>query len=56
MKRFHVTVVVKTIEVYRVDAENEDEAEENWPDEGTLIHSSYGALENEILTVRRVRS
>jgi hypothetical protein len=53
MKRFHVTVVVKTLEVYRVDAENKDEAEEYWAD-GTLIDTDDGVLDNEILSVKEV--
>jgi hypothetical protein len=54
MKRFHVTVVVKTLEVYQVDAQNEDDAEENWAD-GTLIDTDDGVLENEILSVEEVK-
>ena len=54
MKQFRVTVMVKTIEVYQVEAENEDEAEENWAD-GTFIGSDDGTLDNEILTIKEVK-
>ena len=54
MKRYHVTVIDKTLEVYRVDAANEAEAEENWAD-GTFIDSDDGALENEILTIEEIK-
>jgi hypothetical protein len=54
MKRFHVTVIVKTLEVYRVETENEEDAEEIWA-EGTLIRTDDGVIENEILSVREVK-
>lgn len=55
MKRYHVTVIVKTLEVYRVEAENEDDAEENWAEDGALIDTDDGALECEILSVKEVK-
>ena len=54
MKYFRVTVIVKTLEVYRVKAKNENDAEENWAD-GTLLHTDDGALENEILSIEEAK-
>ncbi len=50
MKHFRVSVVVKTLEVYRVETENEEDALEFWADR-TLIHTDDGALENEIFQI-----
>jgi hypothetical protein len=53
MKRFHVKVAVRTLEIYDIKAEDADEARDCWGD-GTLIHTDDEALETEILSVEEV--
>jgi len=40
-KKYRISVIVKTLEIYEIEAENADEAEETWY-EGTLIDTDDG--------------
>lgn len=53
MKRFHVSVAVRILEIYEIEAEDAAEARDCWSD-GTLIHTSDEALETEVLSVETV--
>jgi hypothetical protein len=52
MPKFDVKVAVRILEIYEVEAASEEEARENWAD-GDLVHTSDGALDSEVLSVRR---
>jgi len=53
MKTYHVKVAVKVLEIWKVEAENADDAKENWTD-GELIHTCDEAMDTEILSAREV--
>ncbi|MGO9468047.1 MAG: hypothetical protein ACLQVF_28270 [Isosphaeraceae bacterium] len=50
MKRSHVNVAVRILEIYEVEAADEAEARDCWSD-GKLIHTSDEALDSEVLSV-----
>ena len=50
MNKYHVKVIVRILEIYEVEAEDEDAAEDSWAD-GKLIETDDGVLENEVLSV-----
>jgi hypothetical protein len=50
MKTYHVNVAVRILEVYQVEARDDEEASLNWND-GDLIHTSGEALDAEVLSV-----
>ncbi|QOJ14833.1 MAG: hypothetical protein HRU75_09350 [Planctomycetia bacterium] len=54
MKHFHVTVAVKILEVYKVEATDPADASDRWF-EGALIHTSDEALETDVLSVKEHR-
>jgi hypothetical protein len=51
MPIFTVKVAVRILEIYEIEAENEDEARENWAD-GSLEHHSDEALDTQVLSVK----
>lgn len=51
MRTYHVKVAVRILEIYEVEADDAEEAADNWT-EGTLIHTCDEALDTEILTVK----
>ncbi len=51
MKRFHVKVAVRILEIYAVHAETEAEAIDNWG-EGDLIHTCDSTSDSEVLSVK----
>ncbi len=53
MKRFHVKVAVRILEIYEVEAADTAEAADCWCD-GELIHASDEALDTEFLSVEEV--
>ena len=53
MKSFHVSVAIRVLEIYRVDAESQEEAADNWC-WGELVHTSDEALDSEFLGVEEV--
>lgn len=53
MKKFHVKVAVRVLEIYEIEAENQADASELWSD-GVLIHTNDEALEAEVLSVGEV--
>jgi hypothetical protein len=55
MKRYRVTVVIRTLEIYEVEADSPEDAEDYWSD-GDLIHADDESLETEVWSVRKVRS
>ena len=50
MKKYHVKVAVRILEIYEVEAEDPAAAADYWPD-GKLIHTSDEALDSEFLSV-----
>jgi hypothetical protein len=50
MRRFHVKIAVQILEIYRIEAEDADQARDCWSD-GDLIHTNDEALETEVLSV-----
>jgi hypothetical protein len=53
MKKFHVKIAVRVLEIYEIEAENKADASEHWSD-GSLIHTDDEALEAEVLSVEEV--
>jgi hypothetical protein len=53
MKKIHVKVAVKILEIYAIEAETDADASELWCD-GDLIHTNDEALEAEVLVVEEV--
>ena len=51
MKKYHVTVAVQILEIYEIDAENAENAADDWSF-GKLIHSDDEALESTVLSVK----
>jgi hypothetical protein len=53
MKKFHVKVAIKILEIYEIEAEDSADASELWGD-GKLIHTNDEAPEAEVLSVEEV--
>jgi hypothetical protein len=51
MKTYHVKVAIRILEIYKVEAEDEESARDMWCD-GDLIHTSDEALDSEVLSVK----
>jgi hypothetical protein len=54
MKTYHVKVTFTQLEIYRIQAEDEEEAE-NLFAEGTLIHTDDEAIDCTVLSVEEVK-
>jgi hypothetical protein len=54
MPKSKVEVAARTLEVYEVEADNEDEARENWSD-GELLSHDDEALDIEVLSVKPMK-
>jgi hypothetical protein len=54
MKKYEVTVAVRILEIYQVEANDRASAAEAWSD-GELIHTDDEALEGEVLRVKESR-
>jgi hypothetical protein len=50
MKKYHVKVAVQTLEIYEIEAEDAETAEQDWGC-GKLIDSDEEALESIVLSV-----
>ena len=50
MKTYHVKVIIRILETYKVEAEDKEAAEDFWA-EGKLIETDDEALECEVLSV-----
>jgi len=50
MKTYHVKTLVKSIEIYAVDAESAEEALKSWEEQGILIDTDETVLECEPLS------
>ena len=53
MTKYRVTIIARMLETYEVEAEDAEQAEENWPD-GSLV-STDDSLECEIIAVEESR-
>lgn len=53
MKKFHVKVAIKILEIYEIEAEDPADASELWSD-GKLIHTNDEALDAEVLSVEEI--
>ena len=53
MKKYHVKVAVRILEIYEVEADDSETAAEDWGC-GKLIDADDEALETEILSVKEV--
>jgi hypothetical protein len=53
MKKYHVKVAVQTLEIYEIEAENPQIAQEDWGC-GKLIDADDEALESIVLSVEEV--
>lgn len=53
MTTYHVKVAVQILEIYEVEAEDEETASESWSD-GKLIHTNDEALDSTVLSVKEV--
>jgi len=51
MKKYHVKVAVRILEIYEVEAEDREAASETWM-EGDLVHTNDEALDSEVLSVK----
>lgn len=54
MKTYEVSVAVRILEIYRVEADDEEAAAELWCD-GELIHTNDEALDSDLLAVKEVQ-
>jgi hypothetical protein len=54
MKTYRVKVAIRILEIYHVEAEDEEEAAESWAD-GDLVHTNDEALDSTVLTIKEVQ-
>jgi len=51
MRKYHVTVAVRILEIYEIEAEDQKTVSESWA-EGDLIHTNDEALDSNVLSVK----
>jgi hypothetical protein len=54
MKKYHVKVAARVLEIWEVEAETADDAIATW-DDGRLIHTCDEALETEVLSAKETQ-